>query len=184
MFMLTYYRKYTSAAQCMLGVMLLALGACTQDEEVLEEMAPPAPVGYAGVDERLWTYFERFEEEALLRGVTVDLRQAQITGLLDEIEQDRVLGQCSYQRNNHSRVTVDESFWNTTSDGGKEFVVFHELGHCFLLRDHVENAFLNGTCSSIMRSGTGTCRDNYTRLTRGAYLDELFDTELAGDWLP
>lgn len=178
------YKRYSQAAYCFLGIALLTLGACTQEEEVLEEMAPPAPAGYVGVDERLWIYFERFEEEAQSRGVAVDLRQAQITGLLEEIEQDRVLGQCNYQRNNHSRVTVDESFWNATSDGGKEFVVFHELGHCFLLRDHLEDTFLNGTCSSIMRSGNGACRDNYTRLTRGAYLDELFDTSLAGDLLP
>ncbi len=104
--------------------------------------------------------------------------------MLDEIEQDRVLGQCNYHRNHHNRVTVDESFWNTTSDRGREFVVFHELGHCFLLRDHREDIFLNGACTSIMRSGNGTCRDNYSRLTRDAYLDELFDTDRARDLLP
>ena len=177
------HKRYVTTAPWVLGLALLVLGACTQDEEVLEEMAPPAPVGYAGVDESLWTYFERFEEEGRNRGVTIDLRAARITGLLDKIEQDRVLGQCNYRRNNHNRVTVDESFWNATSDRGREFVVFHELGHCFLLRDHAEDAFLNGTCSSIMRSGNGTCRNNYTRLTREAYLDELFDTDLAGDLL-
>lgn len=179
-----YSRRYLPTAPWMLAVTLLTLGACTQDEEVLEDMAPPAPVGYAGVDENLWLYFERFEEEGRRRGVTVDLRTAQVTGRLSEIEQERVLGQCNYQRNNHNRVTVDETFWNTTSDRGKEFVVFHELGHCFLLRDHLESALLTGACTSIMRSGTGTCRDNYGRLTRETYLDELFDEALARDLLP
>lgn len=79
---------------------------------------------------------------------------------------------------------MDETFWNTTSDRGKEFVVFHELGHCFLLRNHLEDTFLGGTCTSIMRSGTGSCRDNYGRLTRETYLDELFDEDRARDLLP
>ena len=178
------HKLYTTTAPWILSIALLMLGACTQDTEVLEEMTLPAPVGYANVDENLWSYFERFEEEGRRRGVEVDLRAARITGFLDKIEQDRVLGQCNYRRNNHNRVTVDESFWNTTGDRGREFVVFHELGHCFLLRDHREDALLNGVCTSIMRSGTGTCRDNYRRLTREAYLDELFDTQRAGDLPP
>lgn len=177
-------RRYLFAAQFVLGLALLGTGACTQDEEVVNELAPPAPVGYAGVDESLWTYFERFEEEGRRRGVMVDLRSARITGMLEEIERDRVLGQCNYQRGNRNHVTVDEGFWNQTSDRGREFVVFHELGHCFLLRDHLESAFTNGACTSIMRSGTGTCRDNYNRLTRDAYLEELFDEGRARDLLP
>lgn len=165
------------------ALLLGSLSACTEEEEIIAEAVPEEPVGYSGVDERLWLYFERFEEEGRRRGVTVDLRSARITGQLEEIGENRVLGQCNYQRNNHNRVTVDESFWNNTSDRGREFVVFHELGHCFLLRDHLETAALNGACTSIMRSGTGRCRDNYNRLTRGTYLAELFDTQFAGDIL-
>ena len=165
------------------AALLGGLGACTEDEEIMAEAVPEEPVGYPGVDESLWPYFERFEKEGRRRGVTIDLRSARISGQLQEIDQDRVLGQCNYQRNNHNRVTVDESFWNNTSDQGREFVVFHELGHCFLLRDHLETTSLNGACTSIMRSGTGRCRDNYNRFTRETYLAELFDTQLAGDIL-
>ena len=170
--------------QLVLCAMLVGgLAACTEDEEIIAEAVPEVPVGYPGVDERLWPYFERFEEEGSRRGITVDLRSAHITGQLEEISENRVLGQCNYQRNNYNRVTVDESFWNSTGDRGREFVVFHELGHCFLLRDHLETTFTTGACTSIMRSGTGRCQDNYTRLTRDTYLAELFDTELAGDIL-
>ena len=163
-------------------LLIVGLGACTEDE-FTEEIVTETPVGYPGVDEQLWPYFERFEEEGRRRGVTIDLREAQITGQLEEIDEDRVLGQCNYQRGNHNHVTVDESFWNNASDRGREFVVFHELGHCFLLRAHVETALANGACTSIMRSGTGQCRDDYNPLTRDTYLTELFDTELAGDIL-
>ncbi len=163
-----------------LFALLTLVSACSEEQDVIQEIAPE-PVGYEGVAEDLWPYFERFEEEAQRRGIDVDLRAARITGQVQEIAQSRVLGQCNYQRFNHNRVTIDETFWNRTSDLGKEFVVFHELGHCFLLRDHVETAFTNGTCTSIMRSGTGTCRDSYGRSTRDVYLEELFDTRLAGD---
>ena len=166
-----------------LFALLLLVSACAEEQDVMQEIAPE-PVGYEGVEEDLWPYFERFEEEARRRGVEVDLRAARITGRVQEIEQSRVLGQCNYQRFNHNRVTIDETFWNRTSDLGKEFVVFHELGHCFLLRDHLESAFSNGACTSIMRSGTGTCRDNYGRSTRDAYLAELFDEDRARDLLP
>ena len=169
-------------AQLVLGAMFAGgLGACTEDEVVIDELVP---VGYPGVDEDLWSYFERFEAEGRRRGVIVDLRSARITGQLEEIRKNRVLGQCNYQRNNHNRVTVDQRFWNRTSDRGREFVVFHELGHCFLLRDHLETTLANGACTSIMRSGTGSCRDNYNQLTREVYLEELFDTTVAGDILP
>ncbi len=57
----------------------------------------------------------------------------------------------------------------------REFVVFHELGHCDLGRDHRDEAFDNGVCVSIMRSGLGDCRDYYHPRTREGYLDELFD---------
>lgn len=178
------YRAYPLFTQLIVCTFLLAgLSACTEDEEVVEEILPEAPVGYPGVDESLWPYFERFEEEGERRGVAVDLRAARISGRLHEIAKDRVLGQCNYQRNNHNRVTVDESFWNNASDQGREFVVFHELGHCFLLRNHLETIATNGACTSIMRSGTGQCRDNYNRFTRETYLAELFDTQLAGDIL-
>lgn len=165
------------------AILLGGLGACTEEEEAVTEVVPEAPVGYPGVDERLWPYFERFEAEGERRGVAIDLRSARISGQLEEISRSRVLGQCNYQRNNHNHVTVDEGFWNNAGDRGREFVVFHELGHCFLLRGHLETTFSNGVCTSIMRSGTGRCRDNYSRLTRDAYLEELFDTRLAGDIL-
>ena len=178
------YRSYSRFAQLIwCAFLLVGLGACTEDEELLVEVVPEAPVGYPGVDESLWPYFDRFEEEGQRRGVAVDLRSARISGQLQEIAKERVLGQCNYQRNNHNRVTVDESFWESGTDRGREFVVFHELGHCFLLRDHLETAAADGACASIMRSGTGRCRDNYNRFTRETYLAELFDTQLAGDIL-
>ncbi|MEL6124666.1 MAG: hypothetical protein AAFR14_13205, partial [Bacteroidota bacterium] len=58
----------------------------------------------------------------------------------------------------------------------REYIIFHELGHCVLFRDHVDACFANNTWTSIMRSGHGSCFDNYTSRTRPYYIDELFSS--------
>lgn len=130
---------------------------------------------YPGVDEALWPYFNRYEQEAETRGLQVDLIAAEITGIIEELSDENVAGQCNYSSQAPNHVIVDESFWNDAPDRIREFVVFHELGHCDLLRDHREGSNPNGTCISIMRSGLEDCDDNYNQFTRDTYLDELFD---------
>ena len=147
-----------------------SLLACEEPEQV-----KPQLVKFPGVDPQLRIYFQRFEDEAAARGLQVDLTQSGITGEIMEIEDNHVLGRCSFPRAQPNRVTVDQSFWSRGSDLFREFVVLHELGHCFLFRPHLEDLLSNGACSSIMRSGNGPCLDNYSQRTRNFYIDELFD---------
>lgn len=129
---------------------------------------------YDGVDERLWSYFADFEKEALSRGKVIDIRALKITGLVAEIAEPGVLGQCRYSTQRPREVTVDETFWKNSPKLYREFVVFHELGHCVLDRDHKEDMDHAGQCLSIMRSGLGNCSDGYSNRTRTYYIDELF----------
>lgn len=159
------------------GLFALGLLTACQQENNITSIPEPTPEikSYEGVDQELWEYFQRFEEEGLARGFEFDLNAAGITGVIQEIHTENVAGQCNYSSFSPNHVIIDEGFWNSTSDAGKEFVVFHELGHCELARDHREDEFPNGTCQSLMRSGVGGCRDAYNNSTRAAYLDELFD---------
>ena len=155
-----------------------------QDQEIpapINEEIPEEPVGFANVDEALWDYFDRFEQEAATRGITIDIRSEDITGQISEIHDEDVVGTCNYNYRTPNKVTIDLSFWTRAGDRYREFVVFHELGHCVLYREHRETANANNICESIMRSGTGSCFDNYNRATRSAYLDELFDPKFKGD---
>ena len=145
------------------------------NEPIVEE------VSYPDVDENLWIYFERFEKEAKTRGVTIDLAAEEISAVIEEIDEDRVAGQCNYNRLRPNHITIDESYWRKTGERYREFVVFHELGHCALFRAHREEATTQNVCLSIMRSGTGICFDNYNTRTRQEYLDELFDPSFEGD---
>ncbi|MDA8693120.1 hypothetical protein N9L92_03590 [Saprospiraceae bacterium] len=151
-----------------------------QNEDFQEPIVTPVveeveQVQFANVDERLWEYFESFENEAAQRGISIDLNEEGTSGEISPISDDGVAGTCQY--NSHfNHVTVDEEFWNRGSDLFREFVIYHELGHCVLHRDHEESSFDNGICRSLMRSGVEDCRDAYTEQNRSYYLDELFST--------
>ena len=141
--------------------------------DVVEVIIPE----YVGVDTSLWVFYYKFEQEAKLRGFEIDLNEEGITGEIEEIEQPYVAGQCTYNSAMPNHVTIDKEFWATSSEVAREFVIFHELGHCNLLRGHREDAYPDGSCKSIMRSGLEGCSDNYNNYSRATYLDELFDPD-------
>lgn len=125
------------------------------------------------VEEEIATYFRRFEDEGHRRGLVIDLQAAGIEGYFTDIEEDRVYGQCQ-QSSNWKRLYVDIPYWEQARELEKEFLIFHELGHCYLGRGHLDEANPDGTCVSIMQSSSDSCQANYTLTTRAAYLDELF----------
>lgn len=126
------------------------------------------------IDEGLAPYFERFREEGEARGIRVDFELANISAFLEDITSLNVTGQCYYNTDEPNRLVIDSEFWIRASDLKREFVVFHELGHCFLKRSHLERTEPDGTCTSMMHSGLSGCRNTYSSLTRSDYLDELF----------
>ena len=146
--------------------------SCRQDEAIsltTEESTSPT------VDPALQPFFDEFEYQASLRGITVDLASEKIIGKIEELSEQHVAGQCTYGAHIDNEITIDQTFWNDYPHYYiREMVVFHELGHCFLERGHREGAYADGSCLSIMRSGLETCRDNYFPSTRSTYLDELF----------
>jgi len=146
-----------------LVLLLFFMPAC-QKEEL-------QAITYLNVAEELCPYFQRFEEEAAARGVIVDLAAAHIKGSFSTIG-NNYIGLCASKE--EKEVIIDENFWRRSSQLRKELIVFHELGHCYLGRGHLNERSANGTCSSIMRSGNGTCVDYYTTKTRNRLLDELF----------
>ena len=135
----------------------------------------PEPKEAINLNDALHPYFETFADEAELRGFTFDWEEARIEGYISDLSVSGVLGQCVHDNLDPDRVIIDQDFWNEASSSDKEFIVFHELGHCYLNRNHTDEIDDNGLCISIMNSGSLRCRANYTSNTREAYLDELFD---------
>jgi len=152
---------------------LITIGACIDEDLSVLEQEPVKE--YPLVEASLWSHFSAFEKAAEERGFRVDLSTTPITGVVEEISEDRIAGTCTYGgRTNLRDIKIDKAFWDRASNLSREYIVFHELGHCFLGRDHKEACLANRTYASLMRSGHGDCRDNYNRDTRSFYLDELF----------
>jgi len=160
--------------------LIVLLSACQKDSNttlanIPQEETPTTTIkSFNNVDRALWFYFQAYENEARQRNVLVDLNASQITGVIEEIDQEHVAGSCSYGAHTPGHVIIDASFWESANNRQKEFVIFHELGHCDLHRGHREDAFSDGSCKSLMRSGIEDCRDNYTAANRDQYIDELF----------
>lgn len=122
------------------------------------------------IDSRLKPYFDRFEEEATLRGLDLDFTD--LEGRIEEL--DGLGGQCVRNTALPDQVLIDFVFWTQASEFEKEFIVFHELGHCVLNRSHLETKNPDGSCLSIMHSGSSGCRFIYNEGNREEYLEELF----------
>ncbi|MEO6130336.1 MAG: putative metallopeptidase, partial [Saprospiraceae bacterium] len=126
------------------------------------------------VDSTLMEYFNRFVTEGASRNVTVDYESARVSGYIRTIQTQNVIGQCVHDSNQPNTVIIDRDYWSTGTDLEREFLVFHELGHCVLNREHMDDADENGICISIMTSGSPECRLSYTLSKRKKLLDELF----------
>lgn len=125
-------------------------------------------------DDELIPYFEIFAQEGANRGIIVDYEEARIEGLIQNIPQRDVLGQCFKNTQRPRKVVIDRESWSESDEARKQFLIFHELGHCFLDRDHYDAQDGDGVCRSIMHSTLQTCDFKLTDDNREYYLDELF----------
>lgn len=125
--------------------------------------------------EELMTYFNEFESEALERGLEIDLEMMGITGYFENFDDDSVLGQCRTYSDGSKEVAFDSNYWHNCNEIDRMYLVFHELGHCALDRDHTEEKDSNGRCTSIMQSGENECRKNFTENNKEELFDELFE---------
>lgn len=140
---------------------ILVLSSCQKEETIYLEA-------------ELEPYFERFALEATAYDLSFDYQKDRVEGYLTDITESNVSGKCEQNSVYPNRVYIDLDFWRKASDLDREYVVFHELGHCFLDRGHMDDANAAGVCISMMQSGEGNCRNAYSFITRDAYLEELF----------
>ena len=139
----------------------LVIFACEEEENIF-------------VSTELVPYFESFAQEAASRGIQFDWEASRIEGYINDIPETDAVGKCEFNSVDPDKVFVDIDFWRNASHLQKEFLVFHELGHCFLEREHLDAQNSDGSCASIMHSGLTDCRNLYSISTRTEYLDELF----------
>jgi len=156
--------KLKSLLFTFMGLSFLVLSACE-----------PETIVISVVDTPLQAYFNRFIDEAAIRGLDVTYATSQVDATISDIAEPNVIGQCSWNQTHQHSITLDKNYWSKANELQREFVVFHELGHCVLGLDHVDNTDAYGNCTSIMTSGTGDCRVLYTNNNRSRLLDDLFE---------
>lgn len=125
-----------------LFVSLFLFPACEKEETIY-------------LDGELEKYFDRFVIEAAKYNIDFDYREARVEGYLTALEERGISGKCVRNSVYPDRVFINLDFWRAASDLEKEFVVFHELGHCFLDRGHLDDANAIGVCVSMTHSGEG-----------------------------
>ncbi len=159
----------------------LILTSCTtlSDPSPLEQSGPEIVVDdatqmYEHVDERLWTYFERFEKEAKLRGAFVNLKEGKIHANFVVMAGSDFATSSYDPVKDLTFIDFNKDLWISNDNSFKEWMVFHCLGLDYLGRGYDDTQTSNGYCQSLMRSPGAACTDNYNANTREFYLDELF----------
>ncbi len=126
------------------------------------------------IDPVFQPYVDMFFEEAQLRGL--DMKEEDYSFSVNFGE--AVAGGVCYYLGN--RIEINEFAWSVYPELSKQFLIFHELGHCLLDRRHDNQVLYNGECKSLMK-GTeeNECRRNIFNngVWREYYLDELFDED-------
>lgn len=51
-------------------------------------------------------------------------------------DEDKYAGVCEYYSNGNRLVRINHKYWHQSDDSGKEQLIYHELGHCVLNREH------------------------------------------------
>ncbi len=125
------------------------------------------------VDDVFVDHIIEFEAQAKLRSIDLGSVLEELSVRLADIDADAV-GQCITYVNGDKAIEINRATWNGLSDNQKELLVFHELGHCVLNRDHLNETDENGQCVSIMRESTRSCPISYNASSREEYLNELF----------
>lgn len=131
---------------------------------------------YHNIDPTFQPIYNSFLNEASQRGFN-KLHKIDINIQFSDIDQTKnkgtdkmTLGECEVIIGKTPEIRIDKNLWFNMNPSQREMTVFHELGHCFLLKGHT-NAD-HDKIESLMNS---EIFDEQVYLTnRSKFLDELF----------
>lgn len=113
---------------------------------------------FAGIiSNHFYPYLKRFADEAYRRNVYPN--QSKLAALsirfAFNLGDYNHLAECEV---NTTQISVSESYWMTASEPEREELIFHELGHCLLGRDHDDNVMpiSGGTIYKSIMNSAGT----------------------------
>jgi hypothetical protein len=116
-------------------------------------------------------YVQKFEQESEVVGAPVKVTDLKVQ--FGEMKDERENGVCEVFEDETPTITINKEAWDTMTDADREALMFHELGHCVLRRNHVTEVSADGTPVSLMnpyRIQTEIFVEN-----QDYYIHELFD---------
>jgi hypothetical protein len=154
---------------------LLCCLACSK-EETARQFAVDIP-------EEVQPYVDRFVAEATTRGKVIDWSDISLEITFQDDLADTLAAFC-----NDGTIVISRLFWETRSDNHREAMIFHELGHCILHREHHNAILPNDEWLSLMRGDPipagRSSSINYSGVRRQFYIDELFNPHISEpDWI-
>jgi len=93
-----------------------------------------------------------------------------------DTENENFQGVCFEYPDGTKEVIIRESWWNGASEEYRESLLFHELGHCRLDRDHIDDAVMTSSNRSYkisLMSSIIVGPGDYSQY-KSEYLTELF----------
>jgi hypothetical protein len=88
-----------------------------------------------------------------------------------ELRETRTIATCRYTPRPH--IVIKKELWEETSFEEKEYILFHELGHCLLNRRH-ENDAEGGKPLSLMNQAFTNHHLDFYLDNKRFYIEELF----------
>jgi hypothetical protein len=98
-----------------------------------------------------------------------------IFGETRDKEHPHAVGECAMYEDDERIVRIDAGTWLKLDTYGKEQLMFHELGHCILDREHCSSVEGDGKPASVMYPSL--IGHWYNENTRDEYLEELFHAD-------
>ncbi len=114
------------------------------------------------------TYLESFDSYYFhYLGENLPISDMQVV-MVDSFSVANVIGSCN---TGTKKISFLKSYWESANEAQKKLVVYHELAHCYLNRDHDSNT-LNGLALSIMYPSAISASSFLT--FESQYIEELF----------
>jgi len=137
--------------------------------------ASPTPIEYKTdyIDKTFNPIIESFIYEARLRGHPVSLDKMNMSfGDIRTSWTDRTVGYCARNRAGRMVIKIHSKSWKKMDEYQREELVFHEMGHCLIPREHCKAVTKDGPVSIMFPH---ILESTYYKKNREDLVDELFN---------
>lgn len=125
-------------------------------------------------DHELEPYVKAFIQEARRYGRYISSEDITARIVVDPGGKPGDVGVCYFHENVPNEILIKRSTWDELAPETKESLMFHELGHCLLYREHCNNLTRTGKAHSVMYYSLDYPTVEDWRKHRKYYIRELF----------